>query len=217
MATVIKASGVSRAIDATAFTFDDLAQYGQDHLEQARRQAAEILAGAEQEAAAIRHRASEQGKAAALAAAQQVLEEKVDRRLASLVAALGGAVDAIGDSKAEWLLHWEKTAVHVAAAIAGRVIRREVARTPEITLALVAEALELAAGSGEIHVRMHPDDLAVLGPHVERLTSELARLGNADLVADPTIEPGGCRVDTRFGTIDQQFAAQLERIEQELA
>ena len=32
----------------------------------------------------------------------------------------------------------------------------------------------------------------------------------------PAITPGGCRVETRFGTIDQQFETQLARIEEEL-
>jgi flagellar biosynthesis/type III secretory pathway protein FliH len=36
------------------------------------------------------------------------------------------------------------------------------------------------------------------------------------LVSDATVTAGGCRVETRFGTIDQQFEAQLARVEEEL-
>ena len=43
----------------------------------------------------------------------------------------------------------------------------------------------------------------------------MAGLGDAELVADPAITPGGCRVETRFGVIDQQFETQLARIEEE--
>jgi flagellar biosynthesis/type III secretory pathway protein FliH len=217
MATVIKASTRLQASDATAYRFDDLGDRAVECLDDVRRRAVEILSGAEQEAIAIRHRAEEQGRAAALQAAEQVLEEHVDRQLATLLPALGKAIDGIRSAQAEWLLHWEKTAVRVATAIAGRVIRREVERAPEITLALVREALELAAGSGDIELRMHPDDVAALGTQVERLAGELARLGKPEIVADPKIEKGGCRIETRFGAIDQQFTAQLARIEQELA
>ena len=45
----------------------------------------------------------------------------------------------------------------------------------------------------------------------------IAPLANTELVADPQITQGGCRVETRFGVIDQQFEAQLARIEDELA
>lgn len=217
MATVIKAASLDNAASARAFAFDDLGDGGPEYLVRVRRQAAEILAGAEQEAIAIRRRAEDQGRAAALEAADEVLEEKVGQRLASLAAALNQSIERIDAARADWLGHWERTAVRVATSIASRVIRREVERTPEITLTLVREALELAAGSADVQLRLHPRDLSALGPHIKQLAAELARLGKPEIVADSNIEPGGCRIDTRHGSIDQQFAAQLARIEQELS
>ncbi|MEX0977257.1 MAG: FliH/SctL family protein, partial [Pirellulales bacterium] len=126
------------------------------------------------------------------------------------------AVDAIHAARAQWLAHWQHAALGVATAIAERIIRREVERAPDVTLALVREALELAAGSADVQLVMHPDDLAALSGQVERLTAELARLGEARIVTDASITRGGCRVDTRFGTIDQQFELQLARIALEL-
>jgi flagellar assembly protein FliH len=216
MSTIIKASSPLGAGDGLPFRFDDMTDRGQGHLERARGQAAEILARAQQDAAAIRRQAEEQGRAAALEAAQQILEEKVSRQLTTLVSALREAIDRIHAARAGWLAHWEKTAIQVALAIAARVIRREVTGHPEITLTLVKEALELAAGSGEIQLRLHPADVEALGTQVEQLIAELSRLGKARIVADPQITGGGCRVDTRYGVIDQQFEAQLARIEQEL-
>ena len=46
----------------------------------------------------------------------------------------------------------------MAAAIARRVIRRELTRQPEIPLALVREALELAAGSAQVRIHLNPAD-----------------------------------------------------------
>ena len=66
-------------------------------------------------------------------------------------------------------------------------------------------------------LHLHPEDHANLGQQVTRLTAEMAALGPTTVVADPAISPGGCRVETRFGSIDQQFEAQLARIEKELA
>jgi len=45
----------------------------------------------------------------------------------------------------------------------------------------------------------------------------MSSLGDADVTPDATIAQGGCRVETRFGTIDQQIETQLQRIEEELA
>jgi flagellar biosynthesis/type III secretory pathway protein FliH len=216
MSTIIKASGPTPALDAGAFNFDDLGGRAKAYLEEVRRQAAEILAQAQQDAIDIRRRAEEQGQTAALEAAERLCEEKLARQTSTLMPALRDVVSGIHHAQSQWLMHWERTAIHVAAAIASRIIRRELRRTPDVTLALVREALELAAGSAAIQLRMHPDDLESLGKEVESLTSELARLGKPEIVADAQIEKGGCRLDTRMGTIDQQFAAQLARIEEEL-
>ena len=49
-------------------------------------------------------------------------------------------------------------AIHVAASIAGRVIRRPLPGMPEVTLNLIREALELAAGSPQLRIHLHPSD-----------------------------------------------------------
>ncbi len=211
MASIIKSSddarGGNTAVcrDAVPYEFGELSGAG------------DALAAARRDADEIRRRAEEQGRAAALAAAEDVLNEKVHDRLATLAPALDEAVRQIQAAKNEWLAHWERTALGVATAIAERVIRRQLDRAPDITLALVREALEMAAGSGDVQLRLHPHDFETLGPHVKRLTKDLSRLGKVEVVPDPSITKGGCRVDTRFGTIDQQLESQLRRIEQELS
>ena len=65
-------------------------------------------------------------------------------------------------------------------------------------------------------MHLHPQDYKKLGAQVRALTEAMSGLGDAEVTADATIERGGCRVETRFGTIDQQFESQLKRIEEEL-
>jgi flagellar assembly protein FliH len=81
---------------------------------------------------------------------------------------------------------------------------------------LVREALELASGSSQVRVYMNPADHAALRTQVQTLVKELSPLAPAELLADPQITSGGCRVDTQFGSIDQQLEVQLARIEAEL-
>jgi len=54
-----------------------------------------------------------------------------------------------------------------------------------------------------------------LGNAVQVLIQEMSGMGSPEVVADPAVTRGGCRVETRFGTIDQQFEAQLARIEED--
>jgi len=216
MAGIIKAAGrVEPRAKATlgAFQFDDI---GQSYVDRVRSEAARIIATARQEAAAIRAKATEEGRQAAIEAAASSLRTRLDQQLASILAAIRQAVQGIEHSRQTWQQHWEQHAVALAVAIASRLCRREISRQPTITLAWIREALEMAAGNAEIVLRLHPDDHAGLAAQIEAITRELTGLGNVRIVADGSIAAGGCRVDTEFGSLDQQLEQQLARIAEEL-
>ncbi|GAF97578.1 unnamed protein product [marine sediment metagenome] len=221
MSTIIKAaaqsaSGSSQTIQRVAFNLDDIAVQADRYMETVREQAAQILGAAEAEAEQVRQRAAEEGRQAAMQAVEKVLDEKVASQMKTLLPALQRMIQEVEHSREAWLAHWQKSAVRVAVAIAGRVIRREVTATPQIAVELIKEALELAAGSADISLHMHPTDHENLGPQAQRLAAEICQLSPAEVIADPKISLGGCRVETKFGAIDQQFEAQLERIVEEL-
>ena len=88
---------------------------------------------------------------------------------------------------------------------------------PDAPLKLVREALELAAGSPTLRVFLNPADYETFKGQVELLAKECARSAQTEIIADPDVTPGGCRLETRHGVIDQQFEAQLARIEEELS
>jgi flagellar assembly protein FliH len=212
MSTIIRASDRNASIHGVAYNLTDMAGEADRYLDRLRAEGAKIVAKAQQDAEAIRRQAQEEGRNLAV----EIVRKQFAQQLETLLPALKQVVEDIRQAKQAWLTQWEKSAVHVAAAIAERIIRRELSNTPEITLTLVREALELAAGSSELRIHLNPGDHETLGARVEVILGELSGLAPAELVADPEITPGGCRVETRFGTIDQQFEAQLARIEEEL-
>lgn len=216
MSTIIKATDRNAAVHGVAFNFDDMAAKAGQYLDKVRAEAARIVARAEKDAEAVRRRAEVEGRQAGQRAVEETVRQQLGQQLATLMPALEQAVQDIRHAKQDWLTHWEKSAVHVAAAIAGRLVRRQVPKLPEVTLTLLREALELAAGSSELRIQLNPADHEALEPQVQALVQELSGLGAAEVVADPRVSPGGCRVQTRFGAIDQQFEAQLARIEEEL-
>jgi flagellar assembly protein FliH len=204
----------SASLTATAaYQFDDM---GEAYLNRVRGEAAQIIAEARTEAARLKAQAAEDGKQAALKAVEASLRARIEQQTQSVVKALERAVQAIEQSRQGWQQHWEKHAVSVAMAIARRVVRRELAHAPEIAVDLVREALELASGHQPIVVRMNPEDCAALGPRVEQVVQQLRLVGQAQIIADPTIASGGCKVETDYGAIDGQVATQLARIAEEL-
>lgn len=140
----------------------------------------------------------------------------VGEKLAPALLGLHEAAAELKAAKQQWLAHWESNAVRLGLGIAGKVVRAELRHRPEITLTLVREALELAAGSPDIRLHLNPEDHESLKTQLDELMTAMSGLGAAEATADPAIERGGCLIETRFGTIDQQFESQLKRIEEEL-
>ena len=216
MAGIIKAgsrTALHEGLAGVPFQFDDMAEA---YLWKVRREADTIIKKAREEAAGIRSQAMEEGRKAALQAVEASLKARIDQQLASLIPALQQAVSQILEARQTWQRHWDQHALRVASAIAARIVRREIDKVPLITLDLVREALHLAAGSERITLRLHPGDHATLGDRVTALIGELSSLADVRVVADEQITPGGCRVDTEFGSIDQQLEAQLARITEDL-
>ena len=212
MATILRSADLPHGARAVALNFEDLAAEAGRYVTEAKAQAEEILAEARREAESIRQQAAEQGAQAAVGAVEQMVAEQ----LAPALTGLQQAADDIRRAKQAWLSHWESSAVRLSTAIAERILRGEVRRQPEITLRLVREALELATGSPNVRLHMNPDDFRSLGTQVRSLLGAMSGLGDAEITPDAAITPGGCRVETRFGAIDQQFESQLRRIEEEL-
>ena len=221
MATIIKrdshlyASGSE--LRTVAYDLTDMATQGDAYLEEVRAEAAKIVKEAEKDAAKIRQEAEVAGKQAAEAAIERILDEKVAKQMKTLTPALASAVQQVEDSRQDWLRHWESSATQFACAIAARIVRRELQAEPEIALEWVQESLQMCAGAAEITVRLHPSDYETLGDQVRQLAEVFSPAAATKIVADASLTLSGCRVETEFGSIDQQLETQLERLQQELS
>ncbi|MBN1396003.1 MAG: hypothetical protein JW959_13355 [Pirellulales bacterium] len=194
MATIIRAADAHDRPTPTTLRFDDLAEG--------------LIAEARSEAESIRRRAAEKGRRAAV--------ENVQRRVAPVIEAFEKAADQLKQSQRAWLANWEEEAVRLSAAMAERIVRRQLAREPEIAVSLVREALELAAGSPDVRLRMNPQDHRAFAEDVAGIAKNLSAVGELKVLPDESLQRGECRVETRFGSIDQRFRSQLDRIVEEL-
>jgi flagellar assembly protein FliH len=222
MATIIRRNSTAEAtsgrpIQPIAFNFEDMNDRANEYLETVRREAAKIVQQAHQQAEQVRRQAEAAGRAAAVEAAQKSLDEKIANRLSDFVTALDRLVAETEEAKADWLRRWEQSAVAVAAAIAERVIRRELTQQPQISIEWIRESLRLAAGANEVTLHLNPSDYDLLAGGAEQLAKSLGKLAPTQIVSDPEVTAGGCLIQTSLGRIDQQIESQLARIQDELS
>lgn len=218
MASVIKAGEVGSlgGTSSSAFNFDDMAQHADAYVRQVREQAGKIVAEARAQAEQIRKQAELEGLKAARTTMQAQVEAEAARRMEAILPALRSVVQETATAKEAWLAKWERDGVRLATKIAERILRRELTTRPELPLTLVRESLELSASGEAVRISLNPEDLQAFGKQIDTLLHEMKRSAEAEVVQDPTIARGGCRVETRHGSIDQRLEVQLKRIEEEL-
>jgi hypothetical protein len=102
MAGIIKAGQPAAATAVHPSALYQLTDLGDSHRFSARREAAQIIADARAEAALIKVQAAEEGKQAAMAAAQASLRHRIDEQAQTALQALGRAAQAIAQSRHAW-------------------------------------------------------------------------------------------------------------------
>lgn len=137
--------------------------------------------------------ASGQAEIRRIVAQMEGLLDAFTRPLARLDAEVGDALGAL------------------AVRIAGALLGRSYAADPALLAALVREALEISGSeTRQLELRLHPDDIAMLTPH-------LPPLDGVRLVPDLTLARGDLRVHADSVRIDGSLAARLNTALQSLA
>src|SRR5512133_3449232 len=167
----------------------------------ARERAGELLAAAAAEADRIRLEAGEQLRLARHAAVEAGYAEGMARAAAAMA-----RVAALSDAKAAEL---DAVVVELALDVARRLVGRELSTTPDAVIGVAERALRVAAGRGDVVLRVAPADL----PSVREASGALARSierGSLTVVEDSTLAVGEVVVESVGGRVDARVAAQLD-------
>jgi len=148
----------------------------------------------------------EEGKRAGAEAVRQAMEQQMHQE----VRALGERVERILSKATADLTRLEDTLaaelLELACDVARQVVRRELSTSMEPLRAVVQEALSLAVTDGRpATLRLHPDDLA-------RLTkADTDSQPSVKWVADDSLTPGGCVVDSAHSNVDARVEKRWAR------
>jgi len=142
-----------------------------------------------------------QGYKEGLAAGQKAIKAAAEHLQRSL-----GALNA---PFAEMDEQVEQELVALAVAIARQVIRREIKADPGQVVAVVREAItSLPVASRNVRVFLNPDDAAVVREALSLTEGERAW----QILEEPTMTRGGCRVVTDTSQVDANLESRLASI-----
>jgi flagellar assembly protein FliH len=122
--------------------------------------------------------------------------QQVDAQVAEFVQHLNEEFDGLHAQLAAAIT---RVSVHLAR----QVLRSELTLSPALVARVAGEAVEsVLLSARHITVHVHPDDL----PLVAQGAQEVLQARGARLIAQPSIERGGCRVESDAGAIDARIA-----------
>jgi len=135
-----------------------------------------------------------------------------ERGLLNVFRALRSAAEGVETLREKVLRDSEDEIIKLVMLIAKKVIQREVTQDRSILSEVVRAALAAVPERDQIIIRLNPDDHAMItAGRGEILRRELIT-ERMQLKLDPTVQPGGCQIDTEMGTINATIDAQLEEI-----
>lgn len=140
-------------------------------------------------------------------------EAAVRRQLDAVIEQLARSVEDLSTVRARLRRQAEADLVHLAVAIARRILRRELTLDPDAIAGLVHAALQRLAGQEIARVRVHPE-LAVA---IRTALAEGQGAQAAEVVADARLEVGAVIFETERGNLDASVETQLAEIERGLA
>lgn len=208
----------------TAFSMRDVEDQARAVLLRARQAAERLLAEAQREADELKQRAHAEGlvegrreglargtEEGRNAGHQQALEEN-RAQLQQAFAAMAAAAQQIEASRNDLESDALEEVVALAVSIARRVTKRQAKIDPAVLTDNLREAMRLVVHGGDVKIALHPGEIDTLNTTLPALKLEFPRLGHVELVDDPTIAPGGCRVFAGGGKIDATLDEQLDRV-----
>ncbi len=152
--------------------------------------------------AQLKKQAYDEGFAQGLNDGKQQLQQQMQDKLARL--------DAILAIMSTPLKELDERVVNelgeLAMLVAGQIIRRELKSSSGEIIATVKDALNLLpVASGKVRLELHPEDAATVRDALSGGDAERSW----DIVEDPLLARGGCRVSTSSSRIDATVESRL--------
>jgi flagellar assembly protein FliH len=146
-----------------------------------------------------------QGEKAGLAIAEKKIEANMRR--------YSEAILAVGKLRSQLYSQVEREVVKLAVAVAKKIVHREIRVDQEIIQTLVKVALSHVAEKAAVTVHLHPMDYNYLLDHKAELSCGADEGQDIALLADKSIDRGGCLIETSCGDIDARIEEEFREIE----
>jgi flagellar assembly protein FliH len=138
-------------------------------------------------------------------------QQTLGKELAAERATIAATVQAFEKQMSGYYSKVEVELVHLALAIAAKILHREAQVDRMLVAALVKVALEKLQQGTRVTVHVRPEAVT---PWIQYFQEKMAGRIQVDVKADLTLEPNNCVLETELGETQLGIDTQLKEIEQ---
>jgi len=107
--------------------------------------------------------------------------------------------------------------LEISVDIAKKIIKKEVESDPQVIINTIVDVLKTVSKSEpKINIRVKPQAMQFIKDTLPTLTYQYGIEAKINVIADPSIEEGGCVFQTNNGIVDASIDTQLEIIKKAL-
>ena len=143
-------------------------------------------------------------------------ESGAEQQLARIRSVLHDLTTQLAHDKERLLDELRPHLVRLAISIAQRIVAAEIHQDWQMVERTVRAALKELSCEGELQVRVHPDDKATIEQALGADETILSGISELRVIADPSVERGGCIVESDYGTIDANIPTQFAQLQRTL-
>ncbi len=153
------------------------------------------------------------------AAFQKGLKQGLDQAeldYGTAVNALNQACELLNETRETILKNSKGEMLDLVIALSEKIIRHSINEQDETITATVRAAIDQAVKSSEFKLYLNPEDKEVIETRSPALISAISGLERIIIKPDPTIEKGGCKIESENCTVDATLASQFDVIRNSL-
>ncbi len=135
-----------------------------------------------------------------------------NKNIATALDALAAATKSLPLIKKSILEKGEEQMVHLAFAIAEKIIQQEVATRKDVILGVLKGALKNVADTEGMKIRLNTQDFRYMMEVKKDFLQSFDGIRNVVFEEDSSIKRGGAMLETMFGEVDARLENQLKEI-----
>jgi flagellar assembly protein FliH len=142
--------------------------------------------------------------------------KQAETDLGSTLATLTLVCEQLSSIRETILKNSKNEMVELVLSLSEKIIRHSVTEQNQTIIDTVESAIHQAVKSSEFYIYLHPDDMLIIQDRTQQFISGLNGLENIVVKADPTIERGGCKIESDNCTVDATISSQFKVFEENL-